>query len=81
MALGALPSDVLSLVGKLGLRLTLIGVAIGILLAVGLTRLIARFLVDVKPTGPGHLCGRVHCACRGRCVVGLLYPRTPGYEG
>ncbi|PYQ39379.1 MAG: ABC transporter permease [Acidobacteria bacterium] len=50
MALGALPSDVLSLVGKLGLRLTLIGVAIGILLAVGLTRLIARFLVDVKPT-------------------------------
>jgi len=52
MALGALPSDVLSLVGKLGLRLTLIGVAVGILLAVGLTRLIARFLVDVKPTDP-----------------------------
>jgi putative ABC transport system permease protein len=50
VALGALPSDVLSLVGKLGLRLTLIGVAIGILLAVGLTRLIADFLVDVKPT-------------------------------
>jgi ABC-type antimicrobial peptide transport system permease subunit len=42
----------LVLVGKLGLRLTLIGVAIGILLAVGLTRLIARFLVDVKPTDP-----------------------------
>lgn len=52
LALGALPSDVLSLVGKLGLRLTLIGVAIGILLAVGLTRLIADFLVDVKPTDP-----------------------------
>jgi putative ABC transport system permease protein len=52
VALGALPSDVLSLVGKLGLRLTLIGVAIGILLAVGLTRLIADFLVDVKPTDP-----------------------------
>jgi predicted permease len=52
LALGALPSDVLSLVGKLGLRLTLIGVAIGILLAVGLTRLIANFLVDVKPTDP-----------------------------
>jgi len=52
MALGALPSDVLSLVGKLGVRLTLIGIAIGILLAVGLTRLISGFLVDVKPTDP-----------------------------
>ena len=52
VALGALPSDVLSLVGNLGLRLTLIGVVIGILLAVGLTRLIADFLVEVKPTDP-----------------------------
>jgi len=52
VALGAMPSDVLSLVGKLGLRLTIIGVATGILLAVGLTRLIADFLVGVKPTDP-----------------------------
>jgi putative ABC transport system permease protein len=52
VALGALPSDVLSLVGKLGLRLTLIGVALGVGLAIGLTRLIAVFLVGVKPTDP-----------------------------
>jgi len=52
MALGALPSDVLTLVGKLGLKLTLIGVAIGISLAIGLTRLMAGFLVEVKPTDP-----------------------------
>ena len=52
VALGALPSDVVSLVGKLGLKLTLTGVAIGVGLAIGLTRLIAGFLVGVKPTDP-----------------------------
>jgi putative ABC transport system permease protein len=52
MALGALPADVVSLVGKLGLKLTMIGVAIGTSLAVGLTRLISDFLVGVKPTDP-----------------------------
>jgi putative ABC transport system permease protein len=50
--LGAFPADVIRLVGRLGLKLTLIGVAIGIGLAIGLTRLIAGFLVDVKPTDP-----------------------------
>jgi putative ABC transport system permease protein len=52
VALGAFPSDVITLVGALGLKLTLIGVAIGIALAIGLTRLIADFLVGVKPTDP-----------------------------
>jgi putative ABC transport system permease protein len=52
VALGAFPADVIRLVGRLGLKLTLIGVAIGIGLAIGLTRLIAGFLVDVKPTDP-----------------------------
>jgi putative ABC transport system permease protein len=52
VALGALPSDVFSLVGKLGLKLTLIGVAIGIGLSIELTRLIGDFLVGVKPTDP-----------------------------
>jgi putative ABC transport system permease protein len=52
VALGALPSDIVSLVGKLGLKLTLIGVAIGAALAIGLTRLIAEFLFGVKPTDP-----------------------------
>jgi len=52
VALGAFPSDVISLVGTLGLKLTLLGVAIGIGLAIALTRLIAQFLVGVKPTDP-----------------------------
>jgi predicted permease len=52
VALGALPSDVLTLVSKLGLKLTLVGVVIGVALSVGLTRLIADFLVGVKPTDP-----------------------------
>jgi putative ABC transport system permease protein len=52
VALGALPSDVLNLVGKLGLKLTVMGIVIGIGLAVGLTRLIREFLVGVKPTDP-----------------------------
>jgi putative ABC transport system permease protein len=52
VALGAFPSDVISLVGKLGLKLTLTGVAVGIGLAIGLTRLMAGFLVGVKPIDP-----------------------------
>ena len=52
VALGALPSDVISLVGTLGLKLTLLGIVIGIGLAIGLTRLISEFLFGVKPTDP-----------------------------
>jgi len=52
VALGALPSDVMNLIGKLGLKLTLLGIVIGVGLAVGLTRLISEFLFGVKPTDP-----------------------------
>jgi putative ABC transport system permease protein len=52
MALGAHRVDVLGLVTKLGLKLTAIGVAIGIALAIGVTRLISTFLFGVKPTDP-----------------------------
>jgi putative ABC transport system permease protein len=52
VALGALPSDVIGLVGSLGLKLTLLGIVIGIALAIGLTRLISEFLFGVKPTDP-----------------------------
>jgi putative ABC transport system permease protein len=52
VALGALPSDVFRLVGGLGLKLILIGVGLGLILGIGLTRLIAGFLVGVKPTDP-----------------------------
>jgi putative ABC transport system permease protein len=52
VALGALPRDVLTLIGGLGFRLSALGVLIGAALAFGLTRLISSFLYDVKPTDP-----------------------------
>jgi putative ABC transport system permease protein len=52
MALGAQRANVLGLVTKLGLKLTGIGVGIGILLALGLTRLMSTILYGVKPSDP-----------------------------
>src|SRR6185369_147847 len=52
MALGAGVSDVLKLVIGQGLRLALMGVAIGVAAAYGLTRLIANMLFGVSATDP-----------------------------
>ncbi len=52
MALGAHPSDVLGMVARLGLKLTSIGLVIGIALALGVARLISTFLYGVKPSDP-----------------------------
>jgi len=50
MALGAKTSNVLQLVMRDGLLLTLIGLLIGLAGAFGLTRLMRTLLFDVKPT-------------------------------
>jgi len=50
MALGARMGDVLKLVVKSGVTLTLIGVAIGLGLSLALTRLMTSLLFGVKPT-------------------------------
>jgi putative ABC transport system permease protein len=52
VALGAGRGDVLGLVAKLGLKLAVLGVVIGLALAYGLTRFIATFLYGVKSYDP-----------------------------
>ncbi|MGH9939959.1 MAG: FtsX-like permease family protein [Blastocatellia bacterium] len=52
MALGAQTRDALMLVLKQGMRLTLIGVAIGLLASWALTRLMKNLLFDVNETDP-----------------------------
>jgi len=52
MALGAQKRDVLKLVLRQGLLLTLAGVAVGLLASFGLTRLMTRLLYEVSATDP-----------------------------
>jgi putative ABC transport system permease protein len=52
MALGADKSDVLKMVVRQGLKLALIGVAIGVAGALALTRFLSSLLYGVKPTDP-----------------------------
>ena len=52
MALGAKQSDVLRLVLVEGLRLTMLGVVLGIAGALASTRVLTNLLFEVKPTDP-----------------------------
>ena len=52
MALGARAADVVRLVLRQGLRLVIVGVAIGLSLSVGATRVLAAALFGVSPTDP-----------------------------
>jgi putative ABC transport system permease protein len=52
MALGAAPSRIFRLMVGKGLYLSVIGIAIGVLAAFALTRVLASMLVEVKPTDP-----------------------------
>ena len=52
MALGAQRSDVLRIILSDGARMTFVGVAIGVVAALGLTRLMSKMLFGVRPTDP-----------------------------
>lgn len=52
MALGARRSSVLAMVLAQGLRLAAMGIAIGVIAALAVTRLMSRFLYGVRPSDP-----------------------------
>jgi putative ABC transport system permease protein len=52
IALGANRSDILKLVLGQGLRISLVGLVVGLAMALGVTRVIAAMLYGVKPTDP-----------------------------
>jgi predicted permease len=57
LALGAQPANVLMLVLSQGLKMTLVGVTLGLLAALGLTRLLKQMLYDVSATDPATFAG------------------------
>jgi putative ABC transport system permease protein len=73
MALGAQPGDVLRLVIGEGAKLAVSGVAVGLLIAFGLTRLLAGLLFGVKPTDPLTFV----CVALLLCFVALLACYVP----
>jgi ABC-type antimicrobial peptide transport system permease subunit len=72
MSLGAVPRDVLELVLGRGLRLTLIGIGLGLLGAAGLTRFLESQLYGVKPVDPitfAGVAGGVALISLGACLI------------
>jgi ABC-type antimicrobial peptide transport system permease subunit len=73
MALGAQRLDVLRIVLGDGLRMTVIGLAVGLISAVALTRLMSKLLFGVKPTDPITFAG-VACLLLAIAFVACYVP-------
>jgi predicted permease len=72
-ALGAKPSDVLRLVLGSGMRLAVVGIALGVAGALWLTRFLAILLFEVAPTDPPTFAGAILLLA----VVALLASYVP----
>lgn len=72
IALGAQRQDVLKLVLVHGVRLTLMGLAIGLALSLLLTRFLVEMIFTVSPTDPGVFAGitlLLFCVALGACYL------------
>src|SRR5437588_12090317 len=76
MALGARPIDVLGMVLRDGARMTLLGIAIGMIAALALTRLMASVLFGVSPTDPLTFTG----VALSLCAIALLACYVPAHR-
>jgi len=77
VALGASSGDVMRMVLGEGMKITIIGVAIGIAAALGLTRLIAKLIYGRRCVRPHHVCRR-GCSPDGRGAARLLHSGVEG---
>lgn len=73
MALGASPSKILRMVVRQGMTLTLVGIGLGWLGALALTRLVANLLVDISPTDPSTFAG-VALLLAGVALLSAYFP-------
>ena len=80
VALGATYHDVVSMIVKQGLRTVFIGVAIGLVGSLALTRTMQSLLFGVTATDPADL-RRRHRAADGVSTAGLLHPCKESNEG
>jgi len=73
MAMGAKPRDILRMVLRQGLGLGLTGIVVGLLAAIGLTRLLQTLLFEISPTDPITF-GAVGLVLVSAAVISCLIP-------
>jgi putative ABC transport system permease protein len=75
MALGAEKSDITGMIAKRSLILVTMGVALGVAGALAVTRVLAKFLFDVKPTDPATFLTVAALLAAVALLAGLLPAR------